>query len=162
MVRPARRYFTTPVCVGILWSRGRAVVDSRARVGIGNMPNKATLSGVLGLLRVFGVPLGLISGGKETLVPATHLLGRVCVSLFGENREIPPHLTNTPTAKRNTPARGEAHRKKDTPALGKPAGTRIPPAHDEVCAERETVAHDHHIRGKENTNARSHMRTEIW
>ena len=55
------------------------------------LPNKATLSGVLRFLKAFGVPLGLISGGKETLVPATHLLGRVCVSLFGETREIPPH-----------------------------------------------------------------------
>ena len=78
---------TTPACVGIPWSRGWAVVDSRARAGIGNLPNKATLSGVLRFLKAFAVPLWLISGGKETLVASTHLLGRVCVSLFGENRK---------------------------------------------------------------------------
>ena len=74
-------------------------VNPCALVFFRRSPNKETHSGVLGLLSAFGVPLGPISGGRETLRPATHLLGQISVPFFGENQKIPPHLANTPAAK---------------------------------------------------------------
>ena len=91
-----------------------------------NSPNKGTLCGVLGLLRVVVVPQGPISGGKETLRPATHLLEQVCVAFFGENQKIPLHSkkhTEKRMRRRKIPAHTQKKyqrtRKKNTLALGK-------------------------------------------
>ena len=95
------------VCVGIFFR---------------SSPNKETHSGVLGHLRAVAVPLGPISGGKETLGPATYLLGQVCVSFFGENQKIPPH-SKKHTEKRMRRRKIPPHKQKNTPALGKVCGS---------------------------------------
>ena len=83
---PRRARFAKDASCGTAPRSGSVVIRVRWYF-FRSSPNKETLCGVLGLLRVVAVPQEPISGGRETLGPATRLLGQVCVSFFGENQK---------------------------------------------------------------------------